>query len=66
MKNIKEIIQGIINIGIPINVIARKVQKDGSTIGKWLRGQTNISDTLKCDLEQVATELNKEWQKIFN
>lgn len=66
MKNIKEIIQGIINIGIPINVIARKVQKDGSTIGKWLRGQTNISDTLKCDLEQVATELNEEWQKIFN
>ena len=66
MKNIKEIIQGIINIGIPINAIARKVQKDGSTIGKWLRGQTNISDTLKCDLEQVATELNEEWQKIFN
>ena len=34
MKDIKEIIQGIVNIGIPINVIARKVQKDGSTIGK--------------------------------
>lgn len=66
MKDIKEIIQGIINIGIPINVIARKVQKDGSTIGKWLRGQTNISDTLKCDLEQIAAQLNEEWQKIFN
>ena len=66
MKDIKEIIQGIINIGIPINVIARKVQKDGSTIGKWLHGQTNISDTLKCDLEQVAIQLNEEWKKVFN
>lgn len=65
MKNIKEIIQGIINIGIPINVIARKVQKDGSTIGKWLRGQTNISKELEEQLEKLVIQMNKEWQEIF-
>ncbi len=38
MKDIRTMIQGLVDIGIPINVIARYVEKDGSTIGKWLRG----------------------------
>lgn len=62
MKEIKDIIQGIVNIGIPINVIARRVEKDGSTIGKWLRGQTNISDSLESELRSLVNILDKEWR----
>lgn len=62
MKEIKDIIQGIVDIGIPINVIARRVEKDGSTIGKWLRGQTNISDSLESELRSLVNILDKEWR----
>lgn len=62
MKEIKDIIQGIVDIGIPINVIARRVGKDGSTIGKWLRGQTNISDSLESELCSLVNILDKEWR----
>lgn len=64
--NTKKVIQQIVDIGIPINVIARKVNKDGSTISKWLKGQTNISSTLEINLQHVAIQLNNEWQHIFN
>lgn len=62
---IKNIIQKIIKFGIPINVIARRVNKDGSTIGKWIRGQTNISIELEQELYNLAIKMNKEWQNIF-
>lgn len=63
--NTKNIIQQIVNIGIPINVIARRVGKDGSTIAKWLRGRTNISQELDFELKKTAIQMNKEWQQIF-
>ena len=62
---IKNIIQKIIKFGIPIHVIARRVNKDGSTIGKWIRGQTNISIELEQELYNLAIKMNKEWQNIF-
>ena len=65
-KPVKSLIQGIVNIGIPINEIARRVNKDGSTIGKWLRGQTEISKALETQLEHLVEQMNKEWQEIFN
>ena len=65
-KPVKSLIQGIVDIGIPINEIARRVNKDGSTIGKWLRGQTEISKALETQLEHLAEQMNKEWQEIFN
>lgn len=64
-KTIKSLIQGIVKFGIPINEIARRVNKDGSTIGKWLRGQSEISKDLETELEQLAKQMNKEWQEIF-
>lgn len=63
--NTKLVIQKLVNIGIPINVLARHVNKDGSTIGKWLRGQTNISTELEIELQKMAIQLNTEWQDIF-
>ena len=65
VKKMKIIIQKIVDFGIPINLIARKVNKDGSTIGKWLRGQTNISKELEEQLEKLVIQMNKEWQEIF-
>lgn len=62
MKDIRTMIQGLVDIGIPINVIARYVEKDGSTIGKWLRGQTNISTSLESDLYSLIEKLDKEWR----
>lgn len=62
---IKNIIQAMVKFGIPINLIARRVNKDGSTIGKWIRGQTNISNELEQKLYNLVIEMNKEWQNIF-
>lgn len=62
MKDIRTMIQGLVDIGIPINVIARSVEKDGSTIGKWLRGQTNISTSLESDLYSLIKKLDKQWR----
>jgi len=64
-KEIKSLIQGMVKIGIPINEIARRVNKDGSTIGKWIRGQSEISKELEIELKQLAEQMNKEWQEIF-
>ena len=64
-KEIKSLIQGMVKIGIPINEIARRVNRDGSTIGKWIRGQSEISKELEIELEQLAEQMNKEWQEIF-
>lgn len=64
-KETKSLIQGMVKIGIPINEIARRVNKDGSTIGKWIRGQSEISKELEIELKQLAEQMNKEWQEIF-
>lgn len=63
MKDIKNIIQGLVDIGIPINVIARQVGKDGSTIGKWLRNQTNISNSLESELYALVKKLDRQWRE---
>ena len=61
----KTIIQRIVDFGIPINLVARRVNKNRSTISKWLRGQTNISKELEKQLEELTIQMNKEWQEIF-
>lgn len=65
MEDIKNIIQQIINFGLPISLIARKVGKNETTIRKWLKNETNISSTLQNDLRKIANELNNEWKAIF-
>lgn len=63
--NIKEIIQKIVNFGIPISIIAKRVHKDNSTISKWLKGHSNISNELATQLENLVKQMNNEWQNIF-
>jgi len=66
IMELKEKINKIIAFGIPISVIAKKVNKDHSTIGKWLRGQSQISNKLEQELNMILEDMNKEWQSFFN
>lgn len=63
--DVKDTIQKIIDFGLSISFIARKANKNETTIRKWLKGETNISPTLQNDLTKIAEELNEEWQAIF-
>lgn len=65
-KNIKQTIQQIVNFGVPIAVLARRIDKDTTTLGKWLRGESNISSKLEKQLSNLVNEMNAEWQNIIN
>ena len=66
MIDIKKKIQAIVNFGIPIAVIARRVDKNTTTLGKWLRGESNISTKLEKQLIELIYQLNMEWENIIN
>lgn len=66
MIDIKKKIQAIVNFGIPIAVIARRIDKNTTTLGKWLRGESNISTKLEKQLIELIYQLNMEWENIIN
>ena len=41
--DLREECQKVIDAGIPIRFLARKIDYDNSTLSKWLRGERNIS-----------------------
>ena len=45
--NIKNELQKAINTGLPISVVAKKINKDPSTLNKWLHGTRNVSSEIE-------------------
>ena len=64
--DVKKVIAGMVAFGIPISVISKGVEKDHSTIGKWLKGTTGISQKLEKQLEVFIEQKRQEWENIFN
>lgn len=63
--DVKEVIVRMVNFGLPISIIAKSVEKDHSTISKWLKGKTGISYRLEKELEIFIKQKRKEWDDIF-
>ena len=69
---VKEKIQFLVARGVKIVELANRVNCNQTTLGRWLRGETNISSRLEKDLNvaiiQFIEELEilKEWYYGIN
>lgn len=54
----------LINHGITITEFARRVQCNKTTLGRWLRGETNLSQRLEKDLKQAINDYLTELELI--
>ena len=63
--NLKEKIQYLINRGVTITEFARRVDCNKTTLGRWLRGETNLSKRLEKDLTQVLEDYLTEIKIIM-
>ncbi len=62
--DLREECQKVIDAGIPIRFLARKIDYDNSTLSKWLRGERNISDKVQNKLILALQDLKKQWDDI--
>ena len=68
----KEKIEYMVARGIKVIDLAKRVECNPTTLGRWLRGETNISSRLEKDLNQMIQdfikeiEILKEWYYGFN
>ena len=54
-----------INTGLPISYVARKINKDPSTLNKWLHGTRKVSKEIEDAVEQVLLEIKEQWRNIL-
>jgi len=50
---IKEKIEYLVSHGVKVVELAKRVNCSQTTLGRWLRGETNISSRLEKDLNQM-------------
>lgn len=63
--NIKNELQKAINTGLPISVVAKKINKDPSTLNKWLHGTRNVSSEIENAVYEILLDLKKQWENIL-
>ena len=63
--DIRKECQKAVDAGTTAAVIARKINKDPSTLNKWLRGTRNVSDEVKTDVARALLEIKSEWENIM-
>ena len=56
----KEKIEFLVNHGVKITALAEKVGCNKTTLGRWLRGESNISIRLDKDLNLMIQEFIKD------
>lgn len=56
----KEKIEYLVARGIKVIDLAKRVGCNQTTLGRWLRGETNISSRLEKDLNQMIQDFIKE------
>ena len=56
----KEKIEYMVARGIKVIDLAKRVGCNQTTLGRWLRGETNISSRLEKDLNQMVQDFIKE------
>lgn len=60
----KSLCQYIIDLGIPIAVIASRAHRDPSTIGHWLKGRTNISERTEQAIYDALKQIRQDFIDI--
>ena len=63
--NLKEKIQYLVDRGVTITEFARRVDCNKTTLGRWLRGETNLSKRLEKDLTEVLNDYLTEIKQIM-
>lgn len=63
--NIKNELQKAINTGLPISVVAKKINKDPSTLNKWLHGTRNVSSEIENAVYEILLDLKEQWENIL-
>ena len=54
----------LVNHGVTITELARRVNCNKTTLGRWLRGETNLSARLEKDLNEVINIYLTELEQI--
>lgn len=62
--DIKKELQKVVELGTTISFIARKINKDPSTLNKWLHGTKNVSLEVEEAVRNTLLELKEEWMKL--
>lgn len=61
---IKEKMQFLISHGVKIVELANRVNCNQTTLGRWLRGETNISTRLEKDLNEMIQQFIIEIEQL--
>ena len=61
---VKEKTQFLTKRGVSITELAKRVECNKTTLGRWLRGETNLSKRLERDLEQAISSYLTELDEI--
>ncbi len=60
----KERLKYLYDRGIPLTEFARRLECSKTTLGRWLRGETNLSDKLERKLNNEINTYLSELDKI--
>ena len=63
--SLKDKIQYLVDRGVTITEFSRRVDCSKTTIGRWLRGETNLSKRLEKDLTKVLEDYLTEIKLIM-
>lgn len=63
--NIRNELQKVVNLGVPIAFIAKKIGKDPSTLNKWLHGVSNVSKEVELAVECELKRMKAEWDNVM-
>lgn len=59
-----EVIQKVHELGYPIATIAKKINRDPSTLNKWIKGTRNVSEDVEEAVREEIHRLKEEWLNI--
>ena len=59
-------LQKAIKLGVSISFVARKINKDPSTLNKWLHGTKNVSLEVEQAVQKTLIELKEGWMNIMS
>lgn len=61
---VKEKVEFLVNHGVKIVELAKRVKCSQTTLGRWLRDETNLSSRLEKDLNTVIIQFIEELEQL--
>lgn len=61
---VKEKIELLVSHGVKITELSKRVNCNQTTLGRWLRGETNISSRLEKDLNEMIAQFINELEVL--